>query len=91
MRDPATSAVAWGTAAHTGPTRSSLHGQPPIFKADPPGAGAGLGLRATTFTTRIAALFRGAGTDGDKFLDRANILTLKVPASGVQAADEGVS
>ncbi|MEU3564178.1 ATP/GTP-binding protein [Kitasatospora sp. NPDC006786] len=46
----------------------------------------GLDLRATTLTTRIAALIRDAGTGGQDFLDRANLLDAEVRASGVRAA-----
>ncbi|MFH8385334.1 ATP/GTP-binding protein [Kitasatospora sp. NPDC018058] len=47
---------------------------------------AGLDLRATTLTTRIAALVLAAGAGGEEFLDRANVLGLEVDASGVRAA-----
>ncbi|MFF2080580.1 ATP/GTP-binding protein [Kitasatospora sp. NPDC058162] len=47
---------------------------------------AGLDLRATTLTTRIAALVRDAGTGGRDFLDRAAVLDAEVRASGVRAA-----
>ncbi|MFJ6384642.1 ATP/GTP-binding protein [Kitasatospora sp. NPDC092039] len=46
----------------------------------------GLDLRATTLTTRIAALIRDAGTGGQDYLDRANLLDAEVRASGVRAA-----
>ncbi|MFG3229933.1 ATP/GTP-binding protein [Kitasatospora sp. NPDC048194] len=47
---------------------------------------AGLDLRATTLTTRIAALVRDAGTGGEEFLERAAVLDAQVRASGVRAA-----
>ncbi|MFE7529113.1 ATP/GTP-binding protein [Kitasatospora sp. NPDC057542] len=47
---------------------------------------AGLDLRATTLTTRIAALVRDAGTGGQDFLDRVALLDAEVRASGVRAA-----
>ncbi|MEV7783613.1 ATP/GTP-binding protein [Kitasatospora sp. NPDC088351] len=47
---------------------------------------AGLDLRATTLTTRIAALVRDAGTADDEFRHRANLLDTEVRASGVRAA-----
>lgn len=47
---------------------------------------AGLDLRATTLTTRIAALLRDAGTGGDAIPERANILDAEIRASGVRAA-----
>ncbi|MQS17862.1 ATP/GTP-binding protein [Streptomyces kaniharaensis] len=46
----------------------------------------GLDLRATALTTRIAALVRDAGSGGDDFPDRANVLDAEVRASGVRAA-----
>ncbi|MFE3875461.1 ATP/GTP-binding protein [Kitasatospora sp. NPDC059146] len=46
----------------------------------------GLDLRATTLTTRIAALIRDAGTPGDEFSDRVGVLDAEVRASGVRAA-----
>ncbi|MGW7448139.1 ATP/GTP-binding protein [Kitasatospora sp. NPDC054795] len=46
----------------------------------------GLDLRATTLTTRIAALTRDAGTGGQDFLDRVALLDAEVRASGVRAA-----
>ncbi|MER7847420.1 hypothetical protein ABTZ03_26145 [Kitasatospora sp. NPDC096077] len=46
----------------------------------------GLDLRATTLTTRIAALVRDTGTGGQKFLDRAAVLDAEVRASDVRAA-----
>ncbi|MFJ9460919.1 ATP/GTP-binding protein [Kitasatospora sp. NPDC101447] len=47
---------------------------------------AGLDLRATALTTRIAALVRDAGTGGQEFLDRASVLDAEVHTSGVRAA-----
>ncbi|MET9183008.1 ATP/GTP-binding protein [Kitasatospora aureofaciens] len=47
---------------------------------------AGLDLRATTLTTRIAALVRDAGTPGDSLIERASVLETEVRASGVRAA-----
>ncbi|MFJ9777868.1 ATP/GTP-binding protein [Kitasatospora sp. NPDC101157] len=47
---------------------------------------AGLDLRATTLTTRIAALLRDAGTGGDAILERADVLDAEIRASGVRAA-----
>ncbi|MFJ9447177.1 ATP/GTP-binding protein [Kitasatospora sp. NPDC101235] len=47
---------------------------------------AGLDLRATTLTTRIAALVRDAGTPGNELLERAAVLDAEVRASGVRAA-----
>ncbi|WP_380286467.1 ATP/GTP-binding protein [Kitasatospora purpeofusca] len=46
----------------------------------------GLDLRATTLTTRIAALVRDAGTPGDTIPERADVLAAEVRASGVRAA-----
>ncbi|MBP0453951.1 ATP/GTP-binding protein [Kitasatospora sp. RG8] len=47
---------------------------------------AGLDLRATALTTRIAALIRDAGTPGDNIPERAAVLDTEVRASGVRAA-----
>ncbi|MGY0466827.1 ATP/GTP-binding protein [Kitasatospora sp. cg17-2] len=46
----------------------------------------GLDLRATTLTTRIAALVRDAGTPGDSIPEHAAALDAEVRASGVRAA-----
>ncbi|MET8703806.1 hypothetical protein ABZW10_33885 [Kitasatospora sp. NPDC004723] len=46
----------------------------------------GLDPRATTLTTRIAALIRDAGTPGDTIPEHADALDAEVRASGVRAA-----
>ncbi|MEU8138638.1 ATP/GTP-binding protein [Streptodolium elevatio] len=46
---------------------------------------AGLDLRATTMTTRIAALIRDAGTRGDDVTDRAEILRTEIDVAGLSA------
>ncbi|MER5353386.1 ATP/GTP-binding protein [Kitasatospora sp. NPDC002551] len=52
---------------------------------------AGLDLRATTLTTRIAALVRDAGTPGDTVPERADVLGAEVRASGVRAAEAALA
>ncbi|MFF7459084.1 ATP/GTP-binding protein [Kitasatospora sp. NPDC008115] len=47
----------------------------------------GLDLRATTLTTRIAALIRDAGTPGDTIPELADVLGAEVRTSGVRAAE----
>ncbi|MGR6998881.1 hypothetical protein ACU686_13265 [Yinghuangia aomiensis] len=48
----------------------------------------GLDLRATTMTTRIAALIRDAGTPGDDVTDRAEVLRTEIHVAGLTAAEE---